>query len=114
MGYPRSDDMTHPNQPPEQVVALSDDDLDRLARAAHWRFDCFLYDRGDSVVMAGDGVDDLDRLLDLIDRHAPRIKVLVDVGVQSGDHRLSGRADVVNLRAKYVEIHGAINNPVEW
>ncbi len=104
----------HPNQPPTPVVALTAAHLDRLARQAHWSFDVKTYDTVDTVVMRGDGVDDLDQLLALIDRHAPRIKVLVDVGVQHSDFRLSGRADVVALRAKYVEIHGEVTSPQTW
>lgn len=89
---------------------LTDDDLIFLLGTIAWKFDCDLGDNSDSVVMAGDGVDDLDRLLAQIDRY-PRHRMIVNVGAIYPNYKRANRQDIVNLRAKYVELHGETNEP---
>jgi hypothetical protein len=92
------------------AVVLTDAQLDFLARTISWKFDCDLRDTGDSVVITGDGVDDLDRLLGLFDR-TPRIRVAADVGAQFSQYVYVGRDDILALKARYIAIYGTVDKP---
>jgi hypothetical protein len=92
------------------AVVLTDAQLDFLARTISWKFDCDLRDTGDSVVITGDGVDDLDRLLYLID-HTPRIRVAADVGAQFSQYVYVSRDDVQALKDRYIAIYGTVDKP---
>lgn len=92
---------------------IEQSDINRLAAAASWYFDCQLGDRNDTVVITGDGVDDLDKLLARIDGN-PRLTMVLDVGLDTSQWETATRADVVRLRAAYVAAWGAEPKPPVW
>ncbi len=89
---------------------LTEAELTHLVNTLAWRFDCELFDNSDSVTITGDGVDDIDQLIGIIDRHR-KIRMLVNVGFITPDYKVANRVDIVNMRAVYVSIYGEVNNP---
>lgn len=87
--------------------------LANLAQKACWYVDCNFHDRADTVVYSGDGVDDLDQLLDAIDAH-PKLTMTMDVGFTNSVYRPVVRDDIVALRAAYVVAWGESNKPAFW
>jgi hypothetical protein len=59
---------------------------------------------------AGDGVDDIDKVLQYFDRY-PRVIVGVDVGQIASSFRRVSRADVVRIRVAYVARFGETAKP---
>jgi hypothetical protein len=94
------------------AVVLTNAELDFLARQASWKFDFNPMDGNDSFVLAGDGVDDLDRLTTRI-QGLKRFKLTLDVGRQFDVPKPVTLEDVAALRAAYVAIHGAVDKPQE-
>jgi hypothetical protein len=90
-----------------------------LAQRASWYFDIDPKDRaGDSVMLTGDGLNDLDQVVGFIDRY-PNGKFTVDTGkvvALSGAYpqfRICDREDVLAIRAAYVAFWGttALDKP---
>ena len=92
---------------------IDDDTLKPLAQQGSWRFDCDYHDRADSVVHHGDGVDDLDQMLDIIDRN-PKMTFTLDTGKLFSAYTPAVRADVVRLRELYVGYWGETETPPVW
>lgn len=92
---------------------LDDLTLQRLAQKANWYVDCDFHDRSDTVVYSGDGVDDLDQLLHVIDRN-PKMTMTIDVGQTHSIYLPVVRADIVALRAAYVAVWGETPKPAVW
>lgn len=104
------------------AVVLTDDQLDKLARSAEWKFDVsFKNERGadDAVVFTGDGVDDLTKLIARLEAMAttggtPRYKILCDTGALFSNYVIVTKDDVCALRAKFIEIWGTESKPPYW
>lgn len=78
----------------------------------------FKNERGadDAVVFTGDGVDDLDSLINRLNgmtatNGASRVKVLCDTGRTFSNYVLVTIDDVVALRQTYIEFWGTVNKP---
>ena len=88
-----------------------------IARRAIWYFDCYFGAlSGDSVVFTGDGVDDLDRLIErlaanLVNNHARGQKFVCDVGVTYSVYRPFDIEDVVAIRSHYIDYYGNVDKP---
>lgn len=87
-----------------------------IARRAIWYFDCYFGPPADSVVFTGDGVDDLDRLIERLNANAADNKLWgqrfqCDVGTQYSDWRNFDIEDVVAIRAQYISFYGDVNKP---
>jgi hypothetical protein len=99
-------------------MKLNPEDLKLLAMKACWYFDCYFgMNTDDSVVITGDGVDDLDSLIARLEAaiqtgsigvHA---RFLCDLGSFTSDWRPFDLEDVYALRAYYIEIYGNVNKP---
>lgn len=93
-------------------MLLTSDEIDNIARRAQWYFDVqdnHINIHGDSYIVTGDGVDDLDRLLGLFPIY-PRIRVSVDVGgIGASNHRPCDITDVQAIRAAFVGFYGEVN-----
>ena len=94
-------------------MRLTADQQRYLARKAQWYFDVYLgRQSGDSSVYTGDGVDDLDRLIALLNgTHAPDSRFMCDVGKQYSDWRAFDAQDVEAVRSYYVQFYGLTDKP---
>ena len=92
---------------------LDDAILQHLAQKACWYVDCDFRDNADSCVLTGDGVDDLDQLLRIIDTN-PHMRMTLDVGQTNSIYRPVVREDIVALREAYVAVWGETNKPAFW
>ena len=87
-----------------------------LARRAQWYFDVYFGPPGDSVVFTGDGLDDLNELIDRLTDNAVHNRnlkqsFLCDVGGQYSDWRPFDIEDVWAIRAEYITFYGSVNKP---
>ena len=87
--------------------------VQQIAQRACWYVDCDFRDRSDTVVFTGDGVDDLDQLLRIIDAH-PTMRMTMDVGQTHSVYRPVNRSDIVALREAYVAAWGESAKPAVW
>ena len=93
-------------------------EIDYLAQKAQWHVDCDLKrNRGrynpshDSpVVITGDGVDDLDRLLSMMPLY-PNGRFTIDVGRTESAYREVGITDIQALRTAYIAFWGTVSKP---
>lgn len=102
-----------PLPPPSGRTTLGAPVLEYLAQKGYWFVDCDFRDRSDTTVYSGDGVDDLDQLLHVIDRN-PKMRMVMDVGLKECSFRSVVRADIVALRAAYVAAWGETMEPAVW
>jgi len=98
------------------AVVLTDQQLTYLAKTASWKFDVAIKDArnfNDSVVYTGDGVDDLNGLIDRLEsmNGVTRFVVSVDVGSLFSNYVLVTLDDIYALRAKYISIFGTVTKP---
>jgi hypothetical protein len=91
-------------------VLLTPEEINFVAQKAQWYFDVQTqpFSGENSVIITGDGVDDLDRMLSLFDIHH-RMVVTVDVGRGSSDHRPCSLSDIQAIRAAFVGFHGEVD-----
>ena len=88
-----------------------------IARRDIWRFDCYFGALSqDSVIFTGDGVDDLDRLIDRLivnaaNNRMPHQKFTCDVGTQYSDFQPFDIEDVIAIRAQYAIWYGETDKP---
>jgi len=94
-------------------TTLEPEIVQRLDQKAHWYVDCDFRDRSDTTVFPGDGVDDLDSLLRLIDNH-PKLRMVMDIGQTNSVYRPVTRDDIVALRVAYVAAWGETPRPPVW
>lgn len=97
-------------------MKLSDIQHREVGRRAHWHFDLHL-GRGtaDSVVITGDGVDDLDRLVDILQTSLQiGSRLEMDVGGQYSIWLPVDLEDVLAIREQYVRFHGETDRPPTW
>lgn len=91
---------------------MTQDQINTIAQRASWYFDVqtnHIDFKSDSSVHAGDGVDDLDRLIELYPIY-PRIRVSVEIGSTGAtDHRPCDLEDIQAIRAAYVGYHGEVD-----
>lgn len=97
-------------------MALTDAQLTLLAKQAAWKFDLGIKDArnfNDSVVYTGDGVDDLDKLIDRLSvlNGNTAYRLQVDIGSLFSSYVTVAFSDVVALRAKYISIFGTVSKP---
>jgi hypothetical protein len=103
-------------------VVLTDAQIDFLVKCAAWKFDVAIKDArnaSDSSVYAGDGVDDLDRLINLLEGNtlpngATQMRVTCDVGRTFSQYITVTVDDVYALRARYIQFWGTVNKPPYW
>lgn len=99
-------------------MSLLDAEIQFLAQRAQWNIDCELKPNlgryssfhGDSVVIAGEGVRDLDRAIALMEAY-PNGRFTIDVGRTESAYRPVSVAEMQALRSAYVSFHGAVNKP---
>lgn len=87
-----------------------------LARRAQWYFDCYFGPPGDYVTFTGDGIEDLDRLIERLNTNAQynrtrNQRFLCDVGGQYSDWRNFDIEDVYAIREQYLLYWGDVNKP---
>jgi hypothetical protein len=87
-----------------------------MGRRAHWHFDLHQgWYTADSVVISGDGVDDLDRLIDRMQTSLQiGSRLEVDVGGQYSIWLPADIEDVLAIRAQYVRFHRETDRPDTW
>lgn len=90
-----------------------------IARRAQWYFDCYFGPPGDSVVFTGDGLDDLNSLIDRLVGNAEHNRSLsqrfqCDVGTQYSDWHSFDLDDVKAIREQYLSFYGSVNEPDVW
>lgn len=99
-------------------MSLPSSDIEYLAQKAQWYIDCKLQSNlgryspfhGDSVVITGDGVDDIDRLLALMAGY-PNGRFAVDVGRVESAYRPFTIEDAHALRTAYIKFWGTVSKP---
>lgn len=95
-------------------MRLRPEDHLKVAQKAHYMLDVTLGLLGqDSVVLVGDGVDDLDRAIETLQR-AEQLrgsKALIDLGTRYSAYRPCDVEDLTAIREQYIAIHGPINKP---
>ena len=85
-----------------------------VARKAHFFLDVDYGRFGqDSVVMCGDGVDDLDRAIETVNLIAsrPKSKRLIDLGSHYSAYHPGDVEDLMAIRSFYVGFYGEVNKP---
>lgn len=85
-----------------------------VAQKACFYFDVYFgQNTGDSVVVTGDGVDDLDRLISRMSTESVRdAKFLCDVSMSNdSQYRPCDLEDVQAIRAHYVSFYGESDKP---
>jgi hypothetical protein len=98
------------------AAILTDAQLTFLAKTASWKFDLAIKDArnaNDSVVFTGNGVPDLDKLIDRLDsiNGLVNYKLTVDVGSLFTNTVIVTEDDVKALRAKFISIFGNVSRP---
>ncbi len=98
-------------------MLLTQDQHRDIARRAIWYFDCHFGELSqDSVVLTGDGVEDLDRIISRLTDNAAnnptrKQSYMCDVGTQYSDWKRFDIEDVVAIREQYVLAYGETNRP---
>lgn len=97
-------------------MLLTPDQQQAIARRAQWYFDCYFGPPSDSVVFTGDGVDDLDSLIDRLNTNAQynrdrSQRFMCDVGTQYSDWRPFDIEDVYAIRYYFISFYGNVNRP---
>jgi len=94
-------------------VKLEQADVFNVAQKAQFRFDCFFgQGNGDWVSYVGDGVDDIDKLIEVINMGTQRdAKFLCDVGAQYNAMRPFDLEDLYRIRAQFIVFYGTVAKP---
>lgn len=97
------------------AVVLTTEQIDWLAKTASWKFDVDFKDLRDSVTFFGDGVDDLDSLLNKLNGPLVRQpRIICDVGRLFSSWVQVTVDDIYALRARYIEIYGTVAKPLVY
>lgn len=80
---------------------ITDAEIQHVAASAFFLFDVDLKDGNDTYFVAGDGTDDLDRLLGIMERN-PRVIVMMDTAPGDTSFKVASAADVQRLRAAFM------------
>jgi hypothetical protein len=94
-------------------MKLTQIEVQTVAAKASWYFDLkFLQTElgGDSFVIVGDGIDDLDRLIDLLIAF-PKTRIQLDIGLHTSHFQDVGLEDVLAIRMAYIQIYGETDKP---
>lgn len=94
-------------------MALTQDQINYQAAKASWYVDYkwnSVFVTGDSVVFTGDGVDDLDRLIAVMESN-PRGTALMDTGTLTSSWVPCTVADIQALKTAYIAYWGTVNEP---
>lgn len=92
-------------------MLLTTEEIEFMAQKAQWYFDVHpnhINIGGDSYVVTGDGVEDLDRMLGLFAVY-PGMRVFADTSRGTPDPRPCDIEDVQAVRARFVVLHGEVN-----
>jgi len=96
------------------VAGVTTDELRVIAERAFFRFDVDQQDVRDSAYMVvGDGVDDLDRLIALLERE-PRTRVQIDTSASNSSWAIAEIDDVRELRGLFIGFYGTVNKTDEY
>ena len=94
-------------------MKLTDVEVDTLARRGQWYFDMYFgfpIERQDSVVMTGQGVNDLDRVIAVMSQGStPTSRFLCDVGFNYSVYRQFDTEDVQRIRTRFIALYGTVN-----
>jgi hypothetical protein len=82
-----------------------------LAKTAQFLFDVNLHDGSDSYFISGDGVDDLDKVITIMQRGPPYATLLLDVSPIDTSFLAATLQDVQRLRIAYIATWGTVNKP---
>jgi hypothetical protein len=90
-----------------------------IARRACWYFDCYFGPPSDSVVFTGDGLEDLNSLIERLNNNAAHNRSLhqrfqCDVGTQYSDWRPFDIEDVTAIRTQFIAFYGSVDRPDEY
>lgn len=92
-------------------MADVDEELQAVAERAFFHFDVDQRDVRDSAfIMAGDGVDDLDRVISMMEDD-PRMRVQLDTSASNSSWRQMAIEDVRELRGYFIDFYGTVNKP---
>ena len=94
-------------------MALTLDQINFQAQKASWYID-YNWNNwnigGDTVVYTGDGVDDLDRVIAVMQSN-PNGIALIDTGTLTSSWQPCTLADVQGIRTAYIAYWGTVNEP---
>lgn len=95
-------------------MPLTQEQIEYVAQRANWYFEVYTNDiafgSGDSYIITGDGVDDLDRLLSLMPIY-PNGRYSVDVGALYSNYQRVDVADVTAIKEAYIAYYGTVDKP---
>jgi hypothetical protein len=87
--------------------------VDTVARRGQWYFDVYLgypMERQDSVVYSGQGVNDLDRLIQVLaSGTSANGRFLCDVGFNYSVYKPFDIEDVQRIRTRFIAVYGTVN-----
>ena len=89
---------------------LTPKEIDIAIHKGCWTFEVDYHDRTDSVVLSGDGVDDLDHV-DSLMMTFRRATFKLNIGQASDSYRVVDRADIAAMRQRFVEVWGELDKP---
>lgn len=94
-------------------MSLTQDQIDYQAAKASWYVD-YNWNNwnvgGDTVVYTGDGVDDLDRLIAIMQSN-PNGRALIDTGTLTSSWVPCTVTDIQAIRTAYIAYWGTVNEP---
>lgn len=95
---------------------LTTAEIELSARHGNWKFEVYnrLDPHIDSAVGPGDGVDDLDRLVDRLARFPTTAVYLIDPLPQSTLKRQVSATDLTAIRDRFVELYGEVDKINEY
>lgn len=91
-------------------MSVSQEVIRSLAELSNWKLEVYLRDRGDAVVWAGDGTDDIDRWISFLESN-PRSKARIDQSIKglSGSWADCTISDLERLREEFVARYGDVD-----
>jgi hypothetical protein len=94
-------------------MAITQAEIDSLAQKAFWYVDVQLSQtrvKDDWAIYAGDGLDDLDRLIALMQMN-PNGRYKANVGSLTSSYRWVDASDMLAVRAAFIAFYGNVNKP---
>jgi hypothetical protein len=97
-------------------VPLTQAEIEYQAQKACWYVEAeprniaFLGAASDSVVLTGDGVEDLDQILNFMATY-PNGRYTIDIGRSTTDYRPCDSTDIQGIKIAYMAFYGTVNKP---
>jgi len=94
-------------------MTVSHAEIESVVDRGSWMFDFYEYDgKSDYTAFVGDGVDDLDRLILMVENTKTKFTLLINVGLFSSDWRVTRMEDLVYMRSYVVSKFGEVSKIV--